>query len=759
MWQNSLDSRCEGRMRLSKAGPADRPSLRLRLSNLSYQPESARDLRLDLLRGFAVFAMVVDHLAGPSQLHLLTGGNRFFTSAAEGFIFISGLLVGLVYRRFADRDGLGPALRRLLGRALQLYVLAVGLTLIMLPASELLNLPWAQGIDLRNPVVLIVSIFTTHRTYYLVDVPLLYTLLLLVAPLALLLMVERRTWVVLAASWLLWIGYQVFPEEVDFPWPIAGNYLFYFSAWQVLFFTAMVIGYHHERLPSRLNSSRWRLPLIAVLGIGFLGLLLLYRYTEPVIRALQSAQGPTEGGESIASTLVELLFAKGDLRIGRIIASAIVFSFVFLVTTEFWVPLRRGLGWLLLPLGQDALYAYSAHVIVALILGVCTVQLGLRLISSQGMNLAIQLISLALIWLAIRWRVLYPRREHLRRWMVSPGLLVVLWIVVLPLDPSPEMPGMAPPPAAQSAPGARAVRVFGTPIPRDRAREAARAGATPVPLPPPPAELRGPAPLPAGEPRASEFVGRLQGAFRDLQFYSAALDREMSYFIYLPPNYATEGRRYPVLYMLHGGSADKDEWPAYGLIDSVDSLIDSKVIRPMIIVLPQGDFSYWMNHVNDGPRWGDYVAFDLVRHIDASFRSLPDPERRAIGGLSMGGHGALQLAFNHPNIFRAVGSHSPSLHEATTLPIAGEGEEFASRDPVSLAAEAPDIYLLNIWIDIGEDDIWVFRADELHQALEQRGVAHEWSTRQGEHEAEYWQRNLVDYLIFYDKVLNWREGS
>ncbi len=62
-----------------------------------------RDLRYDLLRGFFVFAMIVDHIQGPSWVHLLTGGNRFFASAAEGFIFISGLLAGQVYRRLIER--------------------------------------------------------------------------------------------------------------------------------------------------------------------------------------------------------------------------------------------------------------------------------------------------------------------------------------------------------------------------------------------------------------------------------------------------------------------------------------------------------------------------------------------------------------------------------------------------------------------------------------------------------------------------------
>src|SRR5438045_7516164 len=99
-------------------------ALRRGLPRWAYVAEEGRDLRIDLLRGLAVLAMVIDHVAGPSKLYLLTGGNHFYTSAAEGFIFLSGLTVGLVYRRVAEREGLSTAMRRLLVRSWTLYVLA-----------------------------------------------------------------------------------------------------------------------------------------------------------------------------------------------------------------------------------------------------------------------------------------------------------------------------------------------------------------------------------------------------------------------------------------------------------------------------------------------------------------------------------------------------------------------------------------------------------------------------------------------------------
>jgi enterochelin esterase-like enzyme len=274
---------------------------------------------------------------------------------------------------------------------------------------------------------------------------------------------------------------------------------------------------------------------------------------------------------------------------------------------------------------------------------------------------------------------------------------------------------------------------------------------TPVPLPSPHAAVGGV--LPGGEPRASSYVGRIQGSLRELEFYSPALDRDMRYFIYLPPDYAGAGRRYPVLYMLHGGSGDKEEWLAYGLVDVADQAFKSGGLDPLLIVLPQGDWSYWANHAAGGPRWGDYLAEDLVGHIDASYRTLRAPEARGVGGLSMGGWGALHQAFGRPDVFGIVGAHSPALRtDDGSIAFVGVGDEFARKDPLRLARTAPSLERLQIWIDIGEDDPWIGRAELLHQVLDERRVPHEWVVFPGGHDGTYWQGHIADYLRFYGRA-------
>src|SRR5437763_8634388 len=112
---------------------------------LAYPRAEKRDLRIDLLRGFCVFAMIIDHIGGSSWLYGLTGGNRWLVSAAEGFVFLSGLTMGLVYREKLRCFGLRSAARAALRRAGTLYLLTVALTLIFTALARLTDLAvWAD---------------------------------------------------------------------------------------------------------------------------------------------------------------------------------------------------------------------------------------------------------------------------------------------------------------------------------------------------------------------------------------------------------------------------------------------------------------------------------------------------------------------------------------------------------------------------------------------------------------------------------------
>jgi enterochelin esterase-like enzyme len=171
-------------------------------------------------------------------------------------------------------------------------------------------------------------------------------------------------------------------------------------------------------------------------------------------------------------------------------------------------------------------------------------------------------------------------------------------------------------------------------------------------------------------------------------------------------------------------------------------------------VLPQGDQGYWVNHINNGPRWGDYLAQDLVQQIDAHYPTLPDARHRAIGGLSMGGWGALYQAFSHPDEFGVVGAHAASLHgDDGSMPFLPRGAGFGQFDPLQLATNAPGLEHLHVWLDAGDEDPWVDRDTDLHARLDQRHIANEWHAFPGKHGGSYWHDHVQEYLAFYSRAL------
>jgi putative tributyrin esterase len=243
------------------------------------------------------------------------------------------------------------------------------------------------------------------------------------------------------------------------------------------------------------------------------------------------------------------------------------------------------------------------------------------------------------------------------------------------------------------------------------------------------------------------------GTYEDQSFFSPALGRQMPHRVFLPPEYAARsGQRYPVLYLLHGMGGRYDEWSGYGVEEVANMLLADKALGHLIIVAPQGGLGYWTNQ-QGGVQWADYVARDLVAHVDTVYRTVAKREGRAIGGLSMGAHGALQIALNNPQTFGVVGAHSPSIRSEEAAPaFFGRGAAFAQRDPISLVRDSDLRTPPRIWIDAGKDDPWLPGAEALHQALAEKGWAHEWHVYPGEHDGWYWGDHLWEYLPFYGRA-------
>jgi enterochelin esterase-like enzyme len=261
---------------------------------------------------------------------------------------------------------------------------------------------------------------------------------------------------------------------------------------------------------------------------------------------------------------------------------------------------------------------------------------------------------------------------------------------------------------------------------------------------------------------AAAQTARTTPSIQTLSFDSASLGRAMPYTVYLPPAYATSAKRYPVLYMLHGMSGTNAEWQGYGLFDRADAMIRAGQLQPLIIVLPQGDTAYWVDHaVTDKQAWGRYMAHDVVNDVDARFRTIADSAHRAIGGVSMGAHGAVQLAFNYPGTFSVVGAHSLVLRRYDTAPAYfGLPADYAKRDPMQLAVAKTELLRsVDLWIDIGDKDQWVGLAKQFDGELNGLKVTHVWHEWSGDHSATYWSAHLGDYLHFYGDALARRAAA
>lgn len=221
-------------------------------------------------------------------------------------------------------------------------------------------------------------------------------------------------------------------------------------------------------------------------------------------------------------------------------------------------------------------------------------------------------------------------------------------------------------------------------------------------------------------------------------FWSQALGTHKSYVAWFPPSYdAAPTRRYPVAYFLHGAFGRETDWTQHGrLAQTLDSLVAAG-LPEMIVVMPDGDdgwYTTW-NFLGDvaacrrnrpagaepastycvpWPKYDDYVARDLVAHVDRSYRTLADRGHRGIAGLSMGGYGAVVLALSYPEVFSAAASHSGVLAPASHPRRASDPERPFDIDALRGA------YPPGLWPQLraafGNDSVGWFARDPLRKA-------------------------------------------
>jgi enterochelin esterase-like enzyme len=228
-------------------------------------------------------------------------------------------------------------------------------------------------------------------------------------------------------------------------------------------------------------------------------------------------------------------------------------------------------------------------------------------------------------------------------------------------------------------------------------------------------------------------------------FESGSLDTKLlrlplEYRVYLPPCYEQGGdQRYPVLYLFHGQGFTDEQWDRIGADETADRLVISGEIPPLIIVMPYDRYGGQPTESN----FAQAVVEVLVPKIDQTFRTIPDRDHRAVGGLSRGGGWAIHLALVYWQVFGALGGHSPAVFFTD------------AQDMRSFLDEIPVEKYPRIYLDIGDRDrpeilraaIW------FEQLLDTDNIPHEWHLFSGYHNEAYWTAHMAQYLHWYS--LGW----
>jgi enterochelin esterase-like enzyme len=204
--------------------------------------------------------------------------------------------------------------------------------------------------------------------------------------------------------------------------------------------------------------------------------------------------------------------------------------------------------------------------------------------------------------------------------------------------------------------------------------------------------------------------------------------------IYLPPCYDEKvEQRYPVLYLLHGQTYTDDQWIRLGATAALDRLVLSGGSIPFITVFP--DDRYW--NLPPGPAFGQRLVEGLVPYIDANYRTLPDRQHRAIGGLSRGAGWALRLGLTRWDLFGTIGLHSLAIPQSDV-----------SQVPDWLSVIPPSARP-HVFMDLGDNDPELIRARQVETYFNDFELAHEWHLYTGGHTEEYWSAHVEEYIQWY----------
>lgn len=260
--------------------------------------------------------------------------------------------------------------------------------------------------------------------------------------------------------------------------------------------------------------------------------------------------------------------------------------------------------------------------------------------------------------------------------------------------------------------------------------------------------------------------------YDNLSLPSKILKSERKFAIYLPPDYETSQRNYPVLYLLHGGGDDQTGWVQFGEVQSIaEKTVREGEATPMIIVMPDANTGRrgYYNDIKGDWNYEDFFFQELMPYVEKKYRIKQDKRYRAIAGLSMGGGGTFVYALHHPELFSSACPLSASVGP---LSLDEAKVNVRKNNPTATDPQIETYYkrnsTLNLldslvgdqkkavrwYIDCGDDD-FLYEGNALaHIAMRKKEIPHEYRVRDGGHNWTYWRTSLPKVLEFVSQVFH-----
>ena len=269
---------------------------------------------------------------------------------------------------------------------------------------------------------------------------------------------------------------------------------------------------------------------------------------------------------------------------------------------------------------------------------------------------------------------------------------------------------------------------------------------------------------------AGHLLGQSGKVYDDLRLDSKILKGERAYAIYLPPDYESSHRNYPVLYLLHGKGDDQTGWVQFGEVQHIaDKAINEGIATPMIIVMPDANTGRrgYANDIRGEWLYEDFFFKELIPFVEKTYRIKGEKHYRAVAGLSMGGGGTYLYALHHPEMFSSAcplsavtrplrldetKSSLTAFSETDTSGLSdSQVEKYYKRQSVLFLIENmqdSDTKAVRWYIDCGDDDGLSEGNCLVHIAMLKKGIPHEFRIRDGGHTWTYWRSALPEVMRF-----------